>query len=338
MLLKRYTANLLLVMLLFSMLAFFFLGDVFIPKAIDLSGYPMLHSVFVVFLGLFLESIPFLFLGAIASSFIQLFISEEIIQRMIPKRPLTAIFAAIGAALIIPVCECAIIPVVRRLIQKGVPVHAGVVLLVTAPILNVIVFGSTYYAFQNNPAILYGRIILCVLTAIIAGLFIHIFSTKDVVKEEKVELVLVHGHEHDIQSSKWTSFIEHTSQEFFMVGRYFIVGALFASVFQVFMDRTVMADIGQAPIKGTALMMGIAFVLSLCSSADAFVAASFSHSFLPGSLLGFLVFGPMLDLKNVLIMMSCFKRSFVVTYVLLVFAVVFSLCLIAGGLISKGGF
>ncbi|MDP1421012.1 permease [Peribacillus simplex] len=336
MLLKRYTGNLFLGILLFLLLAFFFLGDVFIPKAIDFSGYPMLHSVFVVFLGLFLESIPFLFLGAIASSFIQLFISEEIIQRMIPKRPLTAIFTAIGAALIIPVCECAIIPVVRRLIQKGVPVHAGVVLLVTAPILNVIVFGSTYYAFQNNPAILYGRIILCVLTAIIAGLFIHIFSTKDVVKEEKVELV--HGHEHDIQSSKWTSFIDHASQEFFMVGRYFIIGALFASVFQVFMDRTVMADIGQAPIKGTALMMGIAFVLSLCSSADAFVAASFSHSFLPGSILGFLVFGPMLDFKNVLIMMSCFKRSFVVTYVLLVFAVVFSLCLIAGGLFSKGGF
>ncbi|MFJ5747940.1 permease [Peribacillus frigoritolerans] len=336
MLLKRYAGNLLLLILLFLLLAFFFLGDVFVPKAIDFSDYPMLHSVLVVFLGLFLESIPFLFLGAIASSFIQLFISEEIIQRMIPKRPLTAIFAAIAAALIIPVCECAIIPVVRRLIQKGVPVHAGVVLLVTAPILNVIVFGSTYYAFQNNPSILYGRIILCVLTAIIAGLFIHIFSTKDVVKEDKLELV--QGHVHDSRSSKWTSFIDHTSQEFFMVGRYFIIGALFASVFQVFMDRSVMADIGQAPIKGTALMMGIAFVLSLCSSADAFVAASFSHSFLPGSILGFLVFGPMLDLKNVLIMMSCFKRSFVVTYVLLIFAVVFSLCLIAGGLISKGGF
>ncbi|MFS0887734.1 permease [Peribacillus frigoritolerans] len=336
MLLKRYAGNLLLLILLFLLLAFFFLGDIFVPKAIDFSDYPMLHSVLVVFLGLFLESIPFLFLGAIASSFIQLFISEEIIQRMIPKRPLTAIFAAIAAALIIPVCECAIIPVVRRLIQKGVPVHAGVVLLVTAPILNVIVFGSTYYAFQNNPSILYGRIILCVLTAIIAGLFIHIFSTKDVVKEDKLELV--QGHVHDSQSSKWTSFIDHTSQEFFMVGRYFIIGALFASVFQVFMDRSVMADIGQAPIKGTALMMGIAFVLSLCSSADAFVAASFSHSFLPGSILGFLVFGPMLDLKNVLIMMSCFKRSFVVTYVLLIFAVVFSLCLIAGGLISKGGF
>ncbi|MED3994428.1 permease [Peribacillus frigoritolerans] len=336
MLLKRYAGNLLLLILLFLLLAFFFLGDVFVPKAIDFSDYPMLHSVLVVFLGLFLESIPFLFLGAIASSFIQLFISEEIIQRMIPKRPLTAIFAAIAAALIIPVCECAIIPVVRRLIKKGVPVHAGVVLLVTAPILNVIVFGSTYYAFQNNPSILYGRIILCVLTAIIAGLFIHIFSTKDVVKEDKLELV--QGHVHDSQSSKWTSFIDHTSQEFFMIGRYFIIGALFASVFQVFMDRSVMADIGQAPIKGTALMMGIAFVLSLCSSADAFVAASFSHSFLPGSILGFLVFGPMLDLKNVLIMMSCFKRSFVVTYVLLIFAVVFSLCLIAGGLISKGGF
>ncbi|MCY8938625.1 permease [Peribacillus frigoritolerans] len=336
MLLKRYAGNLLLLILLFLLLAFFFLGDVFVPKAIDFSDYPMLHSVLVVFLGLFLESIPFLFLGAIASSFIQLFISEEIIQRMIPKRSLTAIFAAIAAALIIPVCECAIIPVVRRLIQKGVPVHAGVVLLVTAPILNVIVFGSTYYAFQNNPSILYGRIILCVLTAIIAGLFIHIFSTKDVVKEDKLELV--QGHVHDSQSSKWTSFIDHTSQEFFMVGRYFIIGALFASVFQVFMDRSVMADIGQAPIKGTALMMGIAFVLSLCSSADAFVAASFSHSFLPGSILGFLVFGPMLDLKNVLIMMSCFKRSFVVTYVLLIFTVVFSLCLIAGGLISKGGF
>lgn len=329
---KRYTGNLVLLFLLFLLVTFFFLGDMILPKAPDLSSYPSLHALFVIFLGLFLESIPFLLLGAIASSFIQLFVSEEIIQRMIPRKPLTAIFAAILVALVIPVCECAIIPVVRRLIAKGVPVHAGVVLLIAAPILNIIVFGSTYYAFQNNPAILFGRIIICILTAVIVGIFIHIFSSRHVIKEETTQ-----EHDSSHSGSRWTSFVDHTSQEFFLVGRYFIVGAMFASVFQVFIDRTVLADIGQTPINGTALMMAISFVLSLCSTADAFVAASFSHSFLPGSILGFLVFGPMLDLKNVWMMLACFKRSFVVTYIFLVSTVVFSLCLLAGVVISKGG-
>ncbi|MBS7712852.1 permease, partial [Vibrio cholerae] len=90
-----------------------------------------------------LEALPFLLLGAIASSIINNYISEEYIARIMPKNPIAAIGAALIAAVITPVCECAIIPVVRRLIQKGIPVHIGVVLLMGAPILNFIVFGST---------------------------------------------------------------------------------------------------------------------------------------------------------------------------------------------------
>lgn len=334
---KRYSVNLLIFFLSILFLGFFFLGERSIPIQMNLSSMPMLNSMFVVFLGLFLESIPFLFLGAIASSFIHLFISEELIQRMIPKKPIDALFWSIVAALIVPVCECAIIPVVRRLIIKGVPIHAGVVLLVTAPILNIIVFGSTYYAFQKNPEIIYGRVIICILTAIIVGAFVYIFCSKDIIREEAIK----HNHtQHDHFSSlshKLNHLINHITNEFFIVGKYFIIGAVFASVFQICVDRTILAELGNSQIQGTVLMMGIAYILSLCSSADAFVAASFSHSFLPGSILGFLVFGPMLDLKNTLIMMSCFKWRFVFIYILLVFLVVLSLCLLAGIWISKGG-
>ena len=59
------------------------------------------------------------------------------------------------------------------------------------------------------------------------------------------------------------------------------------------------------------IMMGFGYVLSICSAADAFIAASFGHVFSEKALLAFLVFGPMLDLKNTLMLFAYFQKRFV---------------------------
>ena len=55
-------------------------------------------------------------------------------------------------------------------------------------------------------------------------------------------------------------------------------------------------------------MMGFGYVLSICSSADAFIAASFGQVFSVKALLAFLVFGPMLDMKNTLMLFAYFQK------------------------------
>jgi hypothetical protein len=244
---------------------------------------------------------------------------------------------ALIASAIIPVCECAIIPVVRRLIQKGMPVHAGTILLIGAPILNFVVFGSTYYAFQQQPEILYGRFILCILTAVIAGTVIYGSLNKvNILKNNMEDLTLYRSLNQNRGSSKLKGVLHHTCQEFFAVGKVFMIGAFLASIAQVYVQQSMLIEPAKDPVNSTIIMMAFAFILSLCSEADAFVAASLGHAFHPGAILAFLVYGPILDLKNVFVMLSSFKIKFVIFYFLVVTITVLILSLLAAHLINGG--
>nr|WP_205186032.1 permease [Metabacillus iocasae] len=276
-----------------------------------------LLNVNAIFLSIVLEALPFILLGVFASALIQTFVSEELLQRFIPKNAYAALLPAAIVSAILPVCECAIIPVVRRLIKKGMPLHVGVVILVGAPILNPIVLMSTYYAFQTNLSIVYGRMGLAFLLCMVIGLIVY------VVFKNNNQLKTVHEHRHEVEGNKFKQTLYHASDEFFDMGKYLIIGAFVASLFQTFLNRQVLLEIASSDIIAPAVMMAFAFVLSLCSEADAFVASSFAHTFSAGSLLAFLVYGPMIDLKNTIMMLAFFKKRFAIGFIFIVTVAVY---------------
>ncbi|RYD05536.1 hypothetical protein N752_09320 [Desulforamulus aquiferis] len=106
---------------------------------------------------------------------------------------------------------------------------------------------------------------------------------------------------------------------------YLVIGAFLAASVQVFVPRTLLTSAGSHETGSVAVMMLVAFLLSLCSGADAFVASTFVNTFTPGSVVAFMVFGPMVDLKNVLMMLAAFKWSFVLWLVLWVTTLAFCL-------------
>ncbi|HZG72497.1 MAG TPA: permease [Chondromyces sp.] len=324
--------DLLLYALFIILVYLFFFGTEETIASLGMTITEEWRKIFVVFLGILLEALPFIILGAIASSGIQLFMTEDTLRKLIPQTPMLAMLVALLAAVITPICECAIIPVVRRLIQKGVPVHAATVILLGAPILNFVVFGSTYFAFENNPSIYIGRFVLCIVTALIIGALTNFFfSKRSMIKIRKEDLLTQNSYTPpDRGTSKLKGMIHHASHEFFEVGKYFLLGAFLASIAQVYLERSVIVQAAVEPLSGTAMMMGFAFLLSLCSEADAFVAASFERIFPVEAILAFLVYGPLLDLKNSLVMFSYFKVRFVLFYMAAVTIVVYSLSLIAG--------
>ena len=257
-------------------------------------------NVNTIFLSIILEAIPFILLGAFVSAFIQSFISENTIQRIIPRNAYLAVIPAALLGIIFPICECAIIPVVRRLIKKGMPEHVGVVFMLSAPILNPVVYASTYIAFKNTPYMANARMIVGFISSIIIGLIVyHFFKGKKILKER---LTTIHQHHHDHHHSHNNRILDtlyHASDELFDTGKYLFIGAFFASLFQAFLNRNVLLSIGTNHIVSPVVMMGFAYVLSVCSEADAFVASSFGSTFTEGALLAFLVFGPMIDIKNI---------------------------------------
>lgn len=297
---------------------------------------PALQSFKTMFISIVLEALPFVLLGVLLSSLLHVFVSEKLISRLIPKNPLIGIVSASSLGLLIPVCECGMIPVVRRLMRKGMPLYMAVVFILTGPIINPVVFWATLMAFRSSPEVAYSRIVLAFAAAAAVGLVLYYFVSRSPLKTEKDEASSIdsgtgrhlntdhhlhrhHDHNHSSpKSNKLLSVLTHAADEFFEMGKYLIFGSILAALIQTFMARESLAAIGQGEWSSHLFMMGFAFIVSLCSTSDAFVAASFAHTFTAGSLLTFLVFGPMIDMKGTLMLLSIFKMKFVIVLIVMV--------------------
>ncbi len=111
---------------------------------------------------------------------------------------------------------------------------------------------------------------------------------------------------------KLSLFLENTVLEFRELAAVLVIGSAIAAVLQVFVPRDVILGLGQGPVTSILAMMLLATVVSICSTVDAFFALSFASTFTTGSLLAFLVFGPMIDLKGIGLMLSIFKTRAIV--------------------------
>lgn len=278
------------------------------------------------FLGILLEAVPFVLLGALLSSLIHLILPEDWLSRWLPKHPVLGIACSCLLGVLFPVCECGMVPLVRRLIQKGTPVYMGIVFLLSAPIVNPVVFSATTLALRGHEELVYARMGLAITVAGLVGLILYKRLRHNPLRHT---LMGVAKHEHSKTpstgklSTKVASFFQHASDDFFESGKYLIAGCLVTAVIQTFTAREALASFGEGSLSGYGFMMGLGFVLSLCSTSDAFVASTFVHTFSPGSILAFLVMGPMLDFKNLLMLLSVFKTKFVLLLSLLIVALVF---------------
>jgi uncharacterized protein len=280
------------------------------------------------FLGIFIEAAPFLLLGTLASGLIEAFISHEDIVRWIPRNPFVATFAGAFMGFAFPVCECGVVPVARRLFSKGLPMSVGVTFLLAAPVMNPVVWVSTYIAFgQIAPEIVIGRFVLTAVVAIAIGLiFAFTARPQDVLQPQTMLPVMGGSGDYIPVKQKRKSFgaglleaVHVASDEFFEMGRYLIIGSLLAAGLQTFVSQEVLLSLGKGPVVSVIVMQALAFILSVCSTVDAFLALAFYGTFTGGSILAFLTFGPMIDIKSTLMFMGVFKQRTVVYLIILPF-------------------
>jgi uncharacterized membrane protein YraQ (UPF0718 family) len=259
-----------------------------------------------IFISILIEALPFILLGVLISGIIQIFVTEEMMARIIPKNKIFAVFSAAFIGAIFPACESGIVPITRRLMAKGVPLYAAIPFMLTGPVINPIVLFSTYIAFGNNWDMVLYRGGIALLVALIVGGLLSIQFKDSQLKNDVAD----HVHRKSFKG-KFIGMLKHSIDELFSVGKFLILGAFVAALIQTTVKTSTLLDIGQGPLSSNLVMMGLAYVLSLCSEADAFVAASFRSTFSTGSLVAFLVFGPMLDIKNTLMLLGTFKAKFV---------------------------
>ena len=429
----------------------------------------------IIFLSILLEALPFVLIGTIVSSLIEIFVSREWLTEHLPKKSWFAFLVAGLAGIVFPICECAIVPVMRRLVKKGMPLGVAVTFMLATPTINPVVLLSTRFAFLNNFYFPLLRGVFGYLTAVAVGLLITFLSDKEELKtaekawagdgehdheelcacghshkteqaEHGGEWEHTHAHDHDHEelctcehshkteqaehSGEWEhthahdhdheelctcghshkteqvehggewehadahehshehehdhahdhdheepctcghshktehgegweqadvpehshehndddelctcghvhatkrdkplqivkSVLDHTSHELYEVGRFLILGVLISAAMQTFVPKQYFLALSQNPALSIVAMMLLAFVLSLCSEADAFVAASFQGGLPNSAILAFLLFGPMMDIKNMLMLAQGFRMKFIIRLILLIAVVVF---------------
>ncbi|MFO7029751.1 hypothetical protein B9T07_06780 [Limnospira fusiformis CCALA 023] len=121
--------------------------------------------------------------------------------------------------------------------------------------------------------------------------------------------------------------IESGVQEFRELGGMLVVGSAIAAIIQTVIPREIILSLGYGPISSIMAMLLLAGVVSICSTVDAFFALSFAATFTTGSLLAFLVFGPMIDIKTVGLMMSIFQTRAIIYLMILAAQLTFLLTL-----------
>lgn len=293
-----------------------------------------LNKFSIVFSSIVIEALPFILIGAVLASFMQVYISNNIFNKIISKNKLLGSIQAGIIGVFLPVCECATVPITKGSLNKKVPLNVAITYMLAAPIVNPLVILSTYYAFDGNIKVVLLRVGVGFFIAVIAGLLMLCLSGENNIFIDNGEgelqgKCLCGCSEIDDNSSKPIRLLKHTSLEFYEIGKYFIVGATLASIFQTFVPRDIIFYFENSAVLSIIILMAFSFLISLCSEADAFVASTFMNRFSLGSITGFLIIGPMIDLKNTIMLFSIFKKSFVIELLF----VVFSLCFIASALI-----
>lgn len=276
-----------------------------------------------IFLSILIEALPFVLIGVLIAGFIQIFVTEDHIQKWIPKNKVMAVIVSCIVGALFPACECGIVPIVRRLIGKGVPIHAAIGFMLTGPLINPVVIASTYMAFGNSVKMAGLRMGLGFLIALLVAFAVsRLFNGNQLKAPITIHSSLTQTKQQSFTSRFW-SMLTHSIDEFFDMGKYLVIGAFIAASVQTYMPAKALLETGNGPASSLLVMMGLAYILSLCSEADAFIGASFSSIFPSTSILGFLIFGPMMDLKNTIMMLSVFRMRFVMVVLALIITTVF---------------
>jgi len=298
-----------------------------------------IKNFIIVFTSILYEALPYIVAGAVIAGIVEELIPQRVLLKFIPRNRFLAI--AVGGLLGLPspMCDCAILVVVRRLLRKGVPLSSCVCLLLAGPIVNVLVMLSTWDAFRNadidaagRPTYQFGgfqmmalRIGLGYLVAFGTSLVVEWqyrkhgaakLLTPIAVPPDKMELEKqneANGAPPRSVMERLDSITEVALHDFVDVTVFLIFGALLAALArQIIPGEELKVFCLAHPTAAIGIMMALAVLLCICSQADAFIAASFIN-LPPASKLAFLLLGPMLDLKLYMMYTRVFRYRLIWT-------------------------
>jgi uncharacterized membrane protein YraQ (UPF0718 family) len=266
---------------------------------------PVMQSWMTVFVAVVVQALPFLVLGVLLSAMLAVFVPPSFFVRALPSRPALAVPVAGMAGAILPGCECASVPVAGALVRRGVAPAAALAFLLSAPAINPIVLTATAIAFPGRPEMVVARFVASLLVACAMGWLWQRLGRTDWLRPP--------AHPSDEGLGKGAAFWSSVRHDVVHAGGFLVVGAMAAATLKAVVPASWLSLAADNPVVSVLALAVLAVLLSICSEADAFVAASLTQFSLTARL-AFLVVGPMIDLKLFAMQTATFGRGFALRF------------------------
>ncbi|WP_234048365.1 permease [Streptomyces liliifuscus] len=272
---------------------------------------PVMQSWMTVFVAVMVQALPFLVLGVLLSAVIAVFVPPSFFARALPGRPALAVPVAGMAGAVLPGCECASVPVAGALVRRGVTPAAALAFLLSAPAINPIVLTATAVAFPGKPQMVAARFVASLLVACMMGWLWQRLGRADWLRPPSRPASDGLG--------KGAAFWGSVRHDVMHAGGFLVVGAMAAATLKAVVPEEWLSLAADNPVVSVLALAVLAVLLSICSEADAFVAASLTQFSLTARLT-FLVVGPMIDLKLFAMQTATFGREFALRFAPATFA------------------
>ncbi|WP_249423778.1 permease [Nocardioides coralli] len=279
---------------------------------IDRLDHPGLQTWGTLFVAIVIQATPFLVGGVLLAGLISTFMSERALQRIVPRNSWAGVPAAGVAGVALPGCECASVPVASSLVRRGVAPAVALTFMMASPAVNPVVLVSTAVAFPGRPEVVLARFLASLAASVAVGwVWIKL--------GQRVPLQLRRRrsqHDHG-PGGGLRRFAETLREDFLNTAGFLVLGAMIAATVSAFAPRELLESVAGSVVLSVLSMAVFAFVVAMCSEADAFVAASLTM-FSDSAKLVFMVVGPAMDVKLAAMQTGQFGLPFALRFVPLV--------------------
>lgn len=292
----------------------------------DALSRPAIQAWTTVFIAICVQAAPFVVLGVAVSTAIAVYVPARFFTTVLPRQQSLAVPLAGVAGCLLPGCECGSVPVAASLSQRGVRAGPALAFLLSAPAVNPVVVVATAVAFPGHPAVVVARFVASMAVAWVVG-WIWAGTGRPLPVRGRAG----HSHGPDGQS-RLSAAASTASHDLAQTLGLLVVGAASAATLKSVIPADWLTHLAGGTIRSALALAALAVVLAVCSESDAFIAASLTQFSLTARL-AFMVVGPAVDVKLIVLQAGMFGRPFAVRFAPLCWLVAVAVSLAVGAVL-----
>ena len=262
-----------------------------------------LESLSLLFVSLFLQALPFLLLGALASGIIGSAANPGWLIQYLPESAFGQVCMGALSGLWLPVGETGTIPLAKQFRKLRFPNRFTIAFLVAAPVVNPISIASLWVVFGSG-FVLIGCVVMALVAALVTGVVVEVETGADHSQKAALRVITKTSKE---QITRFQRAVVIAVDVFFETGRWLILGVLVSALIMVVFRPGRLISEGLGGIAWVAASGILGILHSYEASSAPFTLMPLMDLIPQGAIISAIVVGSQASVKRIFLLRLVFE-------------------------------